>query len=158
MSTKEMNRFHQTAITFSANRLAPSAASYTTTVHEDTANGGDDPSKRLFKVTFSQPTPSCPVPDAVAAVFVRVWYENRNYAVKGYFVEGKKQLLPEDFPFNLAWIERVIRTKRSMKEQMSVENDEFLRTRLGGSEEGKHESGQAAADGDDDDVATVNNS
>jgi len=120
-----MSRFQKRTEEFAGQYMTSSK--YTTTIAEDMSFSGDDPSKRNFRITFSQPSSNTPVPPAVAYVLVRVWFEGNKYVVKGYQVEGKKQLYEETFKFNEAWIDRIIAQVRFAEEWpcLVARNDEY---------------------------------
>jgi len=62
-------------------------------------------------VIFAKPSKSVPVSPAIAHIKVFVNFENTKYVVKGYTVEGKKQLYGIDFPFNEKWIDGVVQVR-----------------------------------------------
>ena len=90
-----MSRFQKVCEAWVSDTLLAKGTSYKTSVSEDIGSG-DDPSKRVFKVVFAKPQKAVPVPPAVAHVKVRVNFESNAYVIKGYQVEGRKQLFGED--------------------------------------------------------------
>lgn len=67
---------------------------------------------------------------------VKVNFENNKYVLKGYMVEGKKQLYPPDFPFNEVWLDKIVAMKTRLRASLNlvgvdlVGGSEFLKTRL----------------------------
>ena len=71
------------------------------------------------------------MPPASAHIKVLVNFENTKYVVKGFIVEGKKQVFSTDFPFNEAWIDGVIARKIKLRDSFDfVGGSGFLKTRL----------------------------
>jgi hypothetical protein len=103
---------------------------YTLSIREDMSFGGDDPSSRIFRVTFSIPDKSKPVPSASAYVLVRLKFSGKSYDVEGYSVEGRKQIYKEDFKFNERWIDEVIERKGRIRDVLGIAADEFVESRL----------------------------
>ena len=132
-----MSRFEKVVSDWVSSTLLPShiQCSYAHSIDED-VNGSSDPSRRLFKVTFCKPSKSTPVPSASAHLKVFVNFENNNYLLKGYTVEGKKQLLPPSFPFNEGWVDKIVERKNQLRGKLNlvgvdlVGGSKFLDTRL----------------------------
>ncbi|GMI46723.1 hypothetical protein TrCOL_g1669 [Triparma columacea] len=125
-----MARFLAAAESF-VKDLLRNGTSYETSIAED-IGPGDDPSKRVFKVIFAKPSKTVPVPPASAHIKVIVHFENTKYVVKGFTVEGKKQVFGTDFPFNEAWIDGIIVRKMKFRDSFDfVSGSGFLKTRLG---------------------------
>ena len=77
-----------------------------------------------------------PVAPACAHIAVKVHFSNNKYILKGYVVEGKKQLYPPDFPFNEAWLDKIVAMKARLRASLNlvgvdlVGGSEFLKMRL----------------------------
>ncbi|GMH46471.1 hypothetical protein TrRE_jg8704 [Triparma retinervis] len=124
-----MARFLAAAESF-VKELLRYGTAYETSITEDIGSG-DDPSKRVYKVIFAKPSKKVPVPPASAHIKVLVNFENTKYVVKGFIVEGKKQVFSTDFPFNEAWIDGVIARKIKLRDSFDfVGGSGFLKTRL----------------------------
>tara|TARA_B110000305_G_scaffold217911_1_gene257630 strand:+ start:587 stop:964 length:378 start_codon:yes stop_codon:yes gene_type:complete len=102
---------------------------YQFSVTED--NSGNNPSNRMFRVQFSNPTRDSPVDAVTASLYVYVRAEGTKYIIGGYRIEGRRQIYDEDFPFNKQWVEKVIKDKLLMRKVINTnDNSEFLKTRL----------------------------
>mmetsp|Transcript_3259 Transcript_3259/g.4601 ORF Transcript_3259/g.4601 Transcript_3259/m.4601 type:complete len:130 (+) Transcript_3259:191-580(+) len=90
---------------------------------------GDNPSERKFIVTFSRPTEDHPAPVAVAHVYITVLVIEGRYVVVSYQVEGRRQVLDPDTPFNEVWLDELIRRKSSLRGLIDL-YDDFTDTRI----------------------------
>ncbi|GMI07458.1 hypothetical protein TrLO_g7604 [Triparma laevis f. longispina] len=132
-----MSRFEKVVSSWVSSTLLPPSTpcTYSHSLDEDVSNSSD-PSRRLFKVTFCKPSSSTPVPSASAHLKVFVNFENNDYILKGYTVEGKKQLLPPEFPFNERWVDKIVERKNKLRAKLNlvgvdlVGGSKFLDTRL----------------------------
>ncbi|CAM9560831.1 unnamed protein product [Heterosigma akashiwo] len=89
----------------------------------------DNPSERKFIVTFSKPHIQQPVPTAVAHVYLSVLVLDTKFLVMSYQVEGRREILDPETPFNERWIDEVIRRKTALRGLVDV-SDDFTRTRI----------------------------
>ena len=111
---KGPSRFELKAIAFNNDKILP-FTEYQTTINEDTSNGSSDPSQRIFVITFSKPHYDEPVSPSTAKLYISIKFENKKYQIQGYKLEGKKQYLAEDFPFQESWVNRIIRQKLRLR-------------------------------------------
>ena len=117
-----VNKFESCAKDFCDNELK---SSYIYSLKEEPSASA----VRIFKATFSKPTPVSPAPPAVVHVWLEVKYENSMCKVWRYKVESNKHFLDDKTAFNESWFDKIVERKIAMRELVPL-GDKFTGTRM----------------------------